>query len=501
MKKSRLLIWAAVLVLCTACYVLLGKKSSSAETTDSEETDEETVLAVPSDTITGFSFVVGKNTYSFLKNDDTWNYSGDPNFPADADKIENLLSAFSEVSASRVLTDVSDLAQYGLEKPANTIHLTDSEGGEYVLHIGNLNSSTGDYYAYTSDEKTVYTIDSTIPLDFQIGLYDLAKTESFPSIDSTEVSLVEVTSENGLFSAYQDASSNTGWLLSDGSRVYEGDDSKLLSLLDELGSISYQSCLEYDCQNPEAYGLDHPIARIRVRYTEVSANTSVASSEDPSASGENGDAAGGNSEDGENPAAEETTTGDAAGTEVVFLIGIQDESGRYFIQREGTGEVHTVLASALADFLDVDVTSYRSLALAPLSMEQVASLTLTYEGKQYTFEQQETTAQNDGGEDVTSYTCTRNGKTFDADTYQDFFKTARGMNAQSYTDAFPDTDAVCVIQFAQTDGSGRTVSYYPYDDNFYLALVSDDGQDSADAALVNKMDVSTLLAQVQNVIK
>lgn len=139
--------------------------------------------------------MVGKNTYSFLKNDDTWNYSGDPNFPADADKIENLLSAFSEVSASRVLTDVSDLAQYGLEEPANTIHLTDSEGGEYVLHIGNLNSSTGDYYAYTSDEKTVYTIDSTIPLDFQIGLYDLAKTESFPSIDSTEVSLVEVTSE------------------------------------------------------------------------------------------------------------------------------------------------------------------------------------------------------------------------------------------------------------------------------------------------------------------
>ena len=58
MKKSRLLIWAAVLVLCTACYVLLGKKSSSAETTDSEETDEETVLAVPSDTITGFSFAL-----------------------------------------------------------------------------------------------------------------------------------------------------------------------------------------------------------------------------------------------------------------------------------------------------------------------------------------------------------------------------------------------------------------------------------------------------------
>lgn len=480
MRKKQLLIWLAVLVICTICYVFLEKKNRSAETTDSEKTDEETVLAVPSDSITGFSFTVGKNTYSFLKTDDTWNYSGDPNFPADAEKIENLLAAFSEVSASRVLTDVSDLNQYGLKEPANTIQLADSDGGEYVLHIGNLNSSTGDYYAYTSDEKTVYTIDSTIPLDFQIGLYDLAKTESFPSIDSTEVSLVEVTSEDGLFSAYQDASSNTGWLLSDGERVYEGDDSKLLALLDELGSISYQSCLEYDCQNPEAYGLDHPTARIRVRYTEISANTVAPSSENISETDENGD---------------------TSGTEVVFLIGSQDESGRYFIQREGAGEVHTVLASALADFLEVDVNTYRSLALVPLSMDQVASLTLTYEGKQYTFEQQETTAQNDGGEDVTSYTCTRNGKTFDADTYQDFFKTARGMNAQSYTDAFPDTDAVCVIQFAQTDGSGRTVSYYPYDDNFYLALVSDDGQDSADAALVNKMDVSTLLAQVQNVIK
>ena len=493
MKKSRLLIWAGVLVICIACYLFLGKKDSSSENTENEETDTASVLAIPADTITGFSFTAGKNTYSFLKTDDTWGYSGDPNFPADADKIENLLSAFSEVTANRVLTDVTDLAQYGLDEPANTIHLTDSEGSEYVLHIGNLNSSTGDYYAYTSDEKTVYTIDSTIPLDFQIGLYDLAKTESFPSIDSTEVSMVEIGTSDALrFLAYKDASSNTGWLLSDGDQAYEGDDSKILSLLDELGSISYQSCLEYDCQNPEAYGLDHPSARIRVRYTEVSASTSTTSSSDGSVNGENGDTAGEGSEE---------ASSDSADTEVVFLVGNQDESGRYFIQREGTGEVHTVLASALTDFLDAEPVSYRSLALAPLSMEQVASLVLTYEGKEYTFVQQETTTQNDNGEDVTSYTCTRNGKNFDADTYQDFFKTARGINAQSYTDAIPDTDAVCTIHFTRTDGGERIVSYYTYDDNFYLALVSDNGQDSGDAALVNKMDVSTLLSQVQNVIK
>ena len=56
MKKRRLLIWAGVLVVCIACYLFLGKKNDRSENTENEETDTASVLAVPADTITGFSF-------------------------------------------------------------------------------------------------------------------------------------------------------------------------------------------------------------------------------------------------------------------------------------------------------------------------------------------------------------------------------------------------------------------------------------------------------------
>ena len=224
MKKSRILIPAVVLVLCIGVWMGLRSYNRSTEQkTEEQEEKAQTVLSVPAEDIQSFSFMSGGNTYEFVKKEDVWSYTGDKNFPVDEDQVEELLSSFEQVEAARVLQDVTDLSEYGLSEPSNVITLKDREGTVYTLSIGNLNSSTGDYYVSAEEEHTVYTIDSTIPLNFQIGLYDLARTEDFPSIDSSEVTVLKVYGKESEFSAFLDEGSSTAWSGADARNQYEGD--------------------------------------------------------------------------------------------------------------------------------------------------------------------------------------------------------------------------------------------------------------------------------------
>ena len=271
------------------------------------------------------------------------------------------------------------------------------------------------------------------------------------------MTVLKVYGKESEFSAFLDEGSSTAWSVADARNQYEGDEESLTALVDGLGSLRYDSCLEYDCQNMEAYGLDDPSFYLMIEYTEISSNTSEEEEED------------------------------SAQRQVLFAVGARDEDGRYFVSREGSGEVHTISASSLEPFLTAEADTYRSLLLSYATMDEVAEVTLNYQGKAYTFIQTERTEENEEGQETTSYSCIRNGADFDVDTYQSFFKIARGMKAQSYTQEAPTEEESFSLIFERKNGTVRTVSYHPYDDNFYLAAVDD-----SQYALVNKMDVNTL---------
>ena len=109
----------------------------------------------------------------------------------------------------------------------------------------------------------------------------------------------------------------------------------------------------------EAYGLDDPSFYLMIEYTEISSNTSEEEEED------------------------------SAQRQVLFAVGARDEDGRYFVSREGSGEVHTISASSLEPFLTAEADTYRSLMLSYATMDEVAEVTLNYQGKAYTFIQTE----------------------------------------------------------------------------------------------------------------
>lgn len=82
---------------------------------------------------------------------------------------------------------MTDLEQYGLSEPSQTIQITTSDQ-TYTLCIGNYNSIIGEYYVYADDASTVYTVTSTAVTAFEKGLEDVKIVEETVSDGDSGIS-------------------------------------------------------------------------------------------------------------------------------------------------------------------------------------------------------------------------------------------------------------------------------------------------------------------------
>ena len=105
---------------------------------------------------------------TFEKKDDSWVKKDDTDFPVNQSTLDSAASSVTSVESGRVLEDVDDLAEYGLDSPANTIKIVtkseDEDGDDTTttLYVGDENSSTSQYYVRKDDdEKTVYLYGSS----------------------------------------------------------------------------------------------------------------------------------------------------------------------------------------------------------------------------------------------------------------------------------------------------------------------------------------------------
>ena len=102
---------------------------------------------------------------TFEKKDDSWVKKDDTDFPVNQSTLDSAASSVTSVESDRVLEDVDNLAEYGLDSPANIIKIVtkseDEDGDDTTatLYVGDENSSTSQYYVRKDDdEKTVRTI-------------------------------------------------------------------------------------------------------------------------------------------------------------------------------------------------------------------------------------------------------------------------------------------------------------------------------------------------------
>lgn len=196
MKKKGLPLIIAIVCLFALCagYVCLVRYNDKQEKADSADTIN--VLNLKADDVGKIAYEIDGETVSFTKDGDKWTLDSDASFEVDADKVTSLISSITSMTATRKMEDVSDLSQYGLDAPGQTVTLTAADGNETTICWGSNNATTGDDYVYcTEDDKTVYTVASSVQSSLSSSMEDYRATEETTTEDVTEAQTAEDTTE------------------------------------------------------------------------------------------------------------------------------------------------------------------------------------------------------------------------------------------------------------------------------------------------------------------
>lgn len=481
MKKKTVKLVSAVVVLGVACGAYVGVNSyvSSQEKKESEEEDTSAELTnLSTDNITSVAFTAGQDNVEFDKKDDTWSEKSDADFPVNQDTVNSAVGGVASLSAAQEISDVEDLSEYDLDSPQNEIKLT-TDDGDTVLQIGMENTSTSQYYVKKSDDdKNVYLVDSSAVEPFMGTLYDFAESGTFPSVTSSTITEVKVDKEDG-YELTQDPD-NLFWNISDGKTSERADTDKAGTVTSAIGSLSYDSFVDYNCTDDSKYGFDDPYAVITAKYTEEEAVEDESSTDS-------------DTEDDSEEA--ETKTVDK---EITIYVGDETGSDRY-VKVNDSKEVYTITEDSLTDILDSTVSDFYSLSVNYLSVNSLDSLEVkTPDGDHTVTVTRETTKDSDDedAEETTTVSYKLDGADLDNTTFTTFYNKLINMTAQQRLteDYTPEGDPAYTFVFKDTDGNETTAEYYEYDTNFYAAVVGDK------VYLVNKMNIRDMDDAYQEVL-
>lgn len=527
-KKSMNLITAvAVLVVLSGAYV--GVKTYVAKQEEKENAEEEEektqVFSISSEDVHSIKFVIDKKEVTFEKNNDEWVKSDERDFPVDQDKLIEAIGSLNNVEADRVLDNVTDTTEYGLDDPTNTITITDKDGKETVLHVGMENASTSQYYVENGeDESKIYVVADSVFQPFMKTLYDYAKAGTFPVIDSSTISNVTVDENDDSYTLTKD--DNTGlWNIQDKDGAEKADSAKVSSLTSSIASIAYGSFVNYNCKDLSEYGLDKPYGIITIDYQEKVEEKSD-SSEDGDASEENSTDEQDTTEDKEDISAtdstedkddasavdsteEDTSVTDSSDTqtrmvnrEMTILVGDQsDDDGRY-VMVNNSKEIYTISNDTLSVFLGKTKEDFWDMTVSYLSVNNLESLQAEYQGETHVIDVSRETSEDNSGDDSSTTSTTTlsyqlDGTELDDSTpFTTFYNKLINMTGQKrLTEKYENNNKSDFdVELEDVDGEKTKIDYYQYDTNFYAAVV---GQK---VYLVNKMTVKELIDSYKTLV-
>lgn len=513
MKNKTVKMVLAVVVLGVCCGAYAGVKTYVAhqEQKESEEDSEEstTVFTASTDNIKSLDFMVDDTKTTFEKDDDSWVKKDETDFPVNQTTLDSAASAIASVDSDRVLEDVDDLSEYGLDSPSNTIKIvtkSDEEDGDDItttLYVGDENSSTSQYYVRKDDdEKTVYLIDSSCVEPFAKSLNDYAQMEDFPAISNTDtITKISVDGDNS-YELSKDEDTST-WSVKGSEDEEKADSATVSSLVSSFGSMAYSSLADYKCDDKSKYGLDKPYATITVDYQEEVAdddtqdNTtapSEAADEDASSAEENSDDAKQDTESDDEDSSEEETK--MADKQLTILVGNKTDDSNRYVMVNDSNEVYTMSTDTLSALTDKSEEDFWDMTVSYVSLNSLGSLKVNYQGSDYKVNVSRETSTDDDGNDTETVTYKLNGSDLDETTFTTFYNKLINMTAQKrLTDKYePDGDAELTAIFTEEDGDTQEVAYYSYDTNYYAAVVDNK------VYLVNKMNVKELFTAFESVV-
>ena len=445
MRKKQITrcILLAVFAVVSITAVLVSRHEEKVEQI---KNSGKTILSIPTDTVTAFSWTNEDGTFSFTKGD-TWTYDGDSAFPVDEGKINDLLAQFEDFAAAFAIDDVEDYAQYGLTEPICTISITAGEE-TYTVQLGDFSKMDEQRYVSIGDGKA-YLV-SHDPLDeFGAVLRDMILDDTIPAFDTAE-KIAFTGTENYTISYDEDGTSICA------DDVYFADAQPLdtdnvNAWLTALTGLDLTDYVSYNVTNEElqTFGLDEPALTITLDYsssdedgTETDAGTLVLNlSQNPE---------------------ELAAYGEALANEEDDLPDVT-----CYARVGGSQIVYQITQSEFDALTAVSYDTLRHQKLFTADFDTVTSIDVTLEGETYTFTY--TPPENEDDEDAEG-TWSYNGEEFDV---FNFSYALRALSASSFTDEKPtgQEEISLTLHLDNEDFPAFTLTLYRCDGETCIAEV------------------------------
>lgn len=504
MKKKTVKMVLALASLTILCGTYVGVSAYVSKQEEAESSKEEekqvSVTEASADEIETVKFLIDKQEITFRKKDDLWVKSDDEAFPVSQDTLNNAAGMLGDLKAERVLKDVDDLSEYGLDSPVNTIVFKTKDGEETTIKVGAENESVSQHYVKKNeDDKTVYLVANASLIPFMNSLYDYAEAGTFPEISSENIKAIQVEGET---SYSLSADENGVWYVSDGENREKADSAKATSTASSFSTLEYASFVNYNAseEEMESYGLNKPYANIILDYEEKVSkketdNLQVEETESEEAENteeKKGETRGKKKGEETEEKKEEPEMEDKS---LVIHVGSEAEEGARYVSVDDSKEVYTMSGETLSTFLDKDDSDFWDMNVCYVSINDIESIEITYRGETNTINVSRETSKDEDGNETETLSYEMDGKELDSIKMNTFYNKASNMTAQKRVsdDTTLNSEPEMKIVLRKTDGTEAEISYHSYDSNFYGVKAENK------IYMVNKMNIKEMFEAYEQV--
>jgi len=351
--------------------------------------------------------------------------------------VSGITSNLSSVEIQRVIDEnPPDLKEYGLAVPRVEVAFK-ANGQQRRLQLGQKTPAGTDVYAKVPDSKRVFLVSSYLDSTFNRSTFDL-QDKAVLKIDREKVDGFEVNSAGRTMKFEK---KNGEWEIAQPS-AGRAEFSAVDGLVSRVGSVQMKSLVP-DATDLKKYGLDKPVATVR-----LGSGSSQAS----------------------------------------LAIGSAAESGSVYAKDLSRPAVFTI-DSALADDLKKDVSEYRQKDLFDARSFNTSRLDIVHNNQTSTFEKAKVKGK-DGKEEEKWKQTAPTARDVDAAKIEGLISAATGARATGFVDSTAKTGLdkpELTVAFKYDEGKDERVSFARAKDGAYATRAGAPGAAKVDASVIDSI--------------
>lgn len=433
MKRGmKSIILLAALAVLLGGYGIVGKMNRQAQV--SEEAGSFALFEGSADEISALSWTNDGMQYRFVRGEDGWEREGDAAFPLNRQAVEDMAARLASMQASRRLTGVENIADYGLGDDSFAVTAEWADGKITRCISGDETPfADGWYLCIDGEDGVVYTAASSLEAMFAETDIDLAELEEIGSVESA--ASLQVGDELNLACREEGGfDPDQRWFSADGEPV---DDAAVDELISCIQALEWQELCAVNATEEQlcTYGLDDAGATLLSLRGD-----------------------------------------DDAGLDI--CLGAADDAGDYYARLPGSRMVYTLDGDSVQQILASDMDALWSNAIFTPEYASIQSFSCTTDTAAQTFLHAE---ESDADDDSA-----------DTDPAEAIWEQIRALRATARSEARPAGEALLTISAVNMDGMEQACSFYACDVDSYLAVV-----DGERGLLVPADDVDRLIRMLR----